>query len=192
MVALIVFALVACVAGTYALAFRPTVAKPEQTAVAAATPVQPRSSDTIELEQRHLELPVLGVDRSKLVPSFDQARSGHVHEAIDIHAPRGTPVVAVEDGTVAKLFDSKRGGLTIYQFDPSQRFAYYYAHLDRYADDLKEGRQVARGQVLGYVGSTGNANPTSPHLHFTIFRLGPERRWWEGVAIDPYPIFTAS
>ena len=103
-------------------------------------------------------------------------------------APTGTPVVAVEDGTVARLFTSKAGGLTVYQFDPSGTVAYYYAHLDRYAPGLDDGDVIRRGQVIGYVGSTGNANKDAPHLHFAIFRLGPERRWWEGEPIDPYPV----
>jgi len=110
------------------------------------------------------------------------------HEALDIAAPRGTPVRAVDDGRIAKLFRSVPGGITVYQFDPSARFAYYYAHLDRYADDLREGATVRAGDVIGYVGTTGNAPPDAPHLHFAIFRLGPERQWWRGTAINPYPV----
>jgi murein DD-endopeptidase MepM/ murein hydrolase activator NlpD len=100
-------------------------------------------------------------------------------------APAGTPVLAVEDGTVEKLFTSEAGGLTVYQFDPSRSVAYYYAHLQRYADGLADGVRVTRGQVIGYVGSTGNARADAPHLHFAIFVLGPEKRWWQGTAIDP-------
>ncbi len=192
MVGLIAAALLACGVGAYALASRTTAARPQTVSIAPVERPQPHASDIVELKRRRLELPVQGGDRSQLLPSFDQPRGSHVHEAIDILAPRGTPVIAVEDGTVAKLFASKQGGLTIYLFDPSERFAYYYAHLDRYAEHLDEGARVARSEVLGYVGSTGNADPASPHLHFTIFRLGPERQWWEGVAIDPYPIFTAA
>jgi murein DD-endopeptidase MepM/ murein hydrolase activator NlpD len=103
-------------------------------------------------------------------------------------APRRTPVRAVEDGTIAKLFTSKAGGLTIYQFEPSGTFCYYYAHLDAYADGLAEGQTVHRGALIGYVGSTGNASPDAPHLHFSIFRLTPERQWWKGEPIDPYPV----
>jgi peptidoglycan LD-endopeptidase LytH len=183
---------VAVVAGgwwTYGSAWREAPRAQSADAIVAAAPSQSQASVITELQARHLELPVQGVDRSQLVPSFDQQRGNHPHEAIDILAPRGTPVVAVEDGTIAKLFPSKPGGLTIYLFDASARFAYYYAHLDRYAEELTEGQRVARGQVLGYVGSTGNADPASPHLHFSIFRLGPERHWWEGEAIDPYPVF---
>ena len=106
-------------------------------------------------------------------------------------APRGTPVLAVDDGRIVKLFDSKPGGTTVYQFDPSEKFAYYYAHLDRYAAGLAEGQQVKRGDVIAYVGSSGNANPAAPHLHFSVFVLGAEKQWWKGTAIDPYPLLTA-
>jgi len=136
-----------------------------------------------------LLLPVQGITRADLHDTFTDARSeGRVHDAIDIMAAAGTPVLAVADGTVEKLFDSQRGGLTIYQFEPSGRYAYYYAHLQRYADGLAEKQAIRRGQVIGYVGSTGNASPEAPHLHFAIFRLGPERHWWEGEALNPYPV----
>jgi len=142
-----------------------------------------------DLRQRNLVLPVQGIRPEQLQNTFDDSRgSGRVHEAIDIMAPRNTPVLAVEDGKVAKLFTSKQGGLTIYQFDPSETYAYYYAHLERYADGLKEGMMLRRGQVVGYVGSSGNANPEGPHLHFAIFRLTPEKRWWEGAPVNPFPV----
>jgi murein DD-endopeptidase MepM/ murein hydrolase activator NlpD len=141
-----------------------------------------------ELQGRHLDMPVPGVRPDQLVASFAQARTGHTHEALDILSPRSTPVVAVEDGTIVKLFWSKPGGHTIYHFDPTRRFAYYYAHLDRYADGLKEGQTVKRGDTIGYVGSTGNADPATPHLHFGIVLLTPERQWWKGTAVDPYPV----
>ena len=102
-------------------------------------------------------------------------------------APRGTPVLAVDGGRIAKLFLSKPGGTTLYQFDATGRFAYYYAHLDSYAEGLAEGQAVRRGQLLGYVGSTGNASPDAPHLHFGIFRLDAQQRWWTGVPLNPYP-----
>jgi murein DD-endopeptidase MepM/ murein hydrolase activator NlpD len=136
-------------------------------------------------------VPVQGVTPAQLSPTFTDARSeGRVHEAIDIMAPTGTPVLAVADGHVEKLFDSRQGGLTIYQFEPGGRHAYYYAHLDRYAPGLAERQQVRQGQVIGYVGSSGNADPSAPHLHFAVFVLGPEKQWWKGTAIDPYPLFT--
>jgi murein DD-endopeptidase MepM/ murein hydrolase activator NlpD len=170
----------------------------EETARAATTSAASRPApdeddpDLSDLRKRALLLPVEGASRATLVPSFRQSRGTRVHEALDIIAPRGTRVLAVEAGTIAKLFTSRFGGLTVYQFDPSGRFAYYYAHLDGYAAGLAEGQTVARGQVLGYVGSTGNAAPDAPHLHFGVFRLGPERRWWQGEAIDPYSIFVSS
>lgn len=136
-----------------------------------------------------LLLPVLGVQPSELTDTFYQTRgSTRIHEALDIMAPRGREVVAVADGKLVKLFNSKQGGLTVYQFDPTERFAYYYAHLDRYAPGLVEGKLLKRGELIGYVGSTGNANPDAPHLHFAIFELGPEKRWWEGKPINPYPL----
>jgi murein DD-endopeptidase MepM/ murein hydrolase activator NlpD len=140
------------------------------------------------LAARGLLIPVAGVTRANLHDSFEERRGATRHEAIDITAPRGTPVVAAGDGRVVKLFKSVPGGLTVYQFDPDEKFAYYYAHLDRYAEGLAEGMLLKRGDPLGYVGSTGNASPASPHLHFAIFRLGPDRRWWTGAPINPYPL----
>jgi peptidoglycan LD-endopeptidase LytH len=116
--------------------------------------------------------------------------NGHRHEALDIMAARGTPVVAVDEGNVVKLFTSKQGGLTVYQFNATQSWCFYYAHLDRYAQGLKEGMLLRKGGILGYVGSSGNASPKAPHLHFTIFKLGPEKRWWQGTPIDPYLLLT--
>lgn len=139
-----------------------------------------------------LIVPVRGVTRAQLDNTYEDSRgSGRVHEAIDIMAARGTPVLAVADGTVEKLFTSDRGGLTIYQFEPSGRYAYYYAHLDHYADDLEEDDALKQGEVIGYVGSTGNASDDAPHLHFGIFELTPERQWWKGTAINPYPVLKA-
>ena len=143
-----------------------------------------------DLIARRLTIPVLGIKPKDLRPQFFDARVQHGHEAIDIMALRGQPVLAVEDGRIAKLFLSVPGGLTVYQFDPTETYAYYYAHLDRYADGLAEGRNVTRGEIIGYVGSTGNA--VQPHLHFAIFRLGPEKRWWKGEALDPFPAFVPS
>jgi peptidoglycan LD-endopeptidase LytH len=147
-------------------------------------------ADVVELRRRRLPIPVPGVAPSSLVPTFHQTRGGNrEHEALDILAPRGTPVVAVEESRVEKLFTSERGGLTVYLFDTSRTYCYYYAHLDRYADDLEEGDVVPRGHIVGYVGTTGNAPPETPHLHFAVFKLGPGKRWWEGTPIDPYAIW---
>jgi murein DD-endopeptidase MepM/ murein hydrolase activator NlpD len=143
-----------------------------------------------DLAQRGLLVPVQGIQAEKLQDTFDDARGGgeRVHQAMDIMAPEGTPVLAIEDGRIEKLFESKQGGLTIYQFDPSRTYAYYYAHLQRYADGLKEGQTVRKGQVIGYVGITGNANPEGPHLHFAIYRLTPEKQWWKGDPINPFSV----
>ena len=142
-----------------------------------------------ELRQRQLEMPVLDAVRRNLRDSFHEKRgSARQHEAIDIMTARNTPIVAVEDGTIARLFESKAGGNTVYQFDPTDRYVYYYAHLERYADSLQEGHHVQRGQVLGYAGTSGNASKDAPHLHFAIFRLTEKRQWWQGIPIDPYEV----
>lgn len=143
------------------------------------------------LAARALQFPVDGIRPETLRDTFDDGRPGHRHEALDIMAPRGTPVRAVDDGTLVKLFDSKPGGLTIYQFDPAGRLAYYYAHLDRYAEGLHEGMQLRRGDLIGYVGTTGNATE-APHLHFAVFLLGSDRRWWKGEALNPYSALRAA
>ena len=160
----------------------------------SATPASAALVATVLADQPRngaLLVPVLGVKARQLSDTFNETRgSTRRHEALDILAPRGTPVIAADDGRIVKLFKSVPGGLTIYQFDPSERLAYYYAHLEGYAIDVTEGRQVQRGEVIGYVGTTGNANPATPHLHFAIFELGPEKRWWKGTAINPYPLLT--
>jgi murein DD-endopeptidase MepM/ murein hydrolase activator NlpD len=133
-------------------------------------------------------LPFDSLTQSELHDSFNDIHHGHRHEAIDIMKPRGTPVLAVTDGTIQKLFNSVPGGLTIYEFDNSGTYCFYYAHLDHYAAGLQEHMAVSRGQVIGYVGTTGNAEANAPQLHFAINRLEPEKRWWKGEPIDPYPI----
>src|SRR6185369_13629137 len=137
-------------------------------ATTTAIPFQPFLSSLI--------IPVTGVKPGALLDTFSDARGeGRVHDAIDIMAAKGTPVIAADDGKVVKLFTSKQGGLTVYQFDPSTTYAYYYAHLDSYAPGVVEGKQLRRGDLVGYVGSSGNASPDAPHLHFAIFILGPEK-----------------
>ncbi len=136
--------------------------------------------------------PIQGVRDSELHDSFYEIHNGHRHEAIDISEPAGTPVHAVVDGRVQKLFFSKAGGNTIYEFDRGSVYCYYYAHLDRYVDGLHDGMPVSQGEVIGYVGSTGNASPASPHLHFAIYLLGPQKHWWQGTPIDPLPILERS
>jgi Membrane proteins related to metalloendopeptidases len=145
------------------------------------------------LPVRTLIIPVAGSPRSALHDMFNEQRgSGRRHEAIDIMAPRGTPVLAADDGTVKKLFTSVPGGLTVYQYDPDQRYCYYYAHLDSYASGLHEGQSLRRGDLVGYVGTTGNAPKDAPHLHFAIFLLDADRRWWKGTPINPYPVLMSS
>ena len=152
----------------------------------AATPPMPAMLEgVVSPASPALGMPVAGMDPRKLNSDFSQTRGDHAHEAIDIMAPRGTEVRAVAQGNVVKLFTSKPGGLTVYQFDDSRSWCYYYAHLDRYAAGLKEGMLLRKGDVLGYVGSTGDAAPAAPHLHFAVFLLGPEKHWWQGAAVDP-------
>jgi murein DD-endopeptidase MepM/ murein hydrolase activator NlpD len=167
-------------------------------ATAGAASAAPQNTsleaDLDRLRDRALLVPVAGVPASALVDTYLQRRDAgmRTHEALDIPAPIGTPVIAVENGRLAKLFTSRQGGLTIYQFDPAGEFAYYYAHLDRYAPDLTQGAVVRRGDVIGYVGSTGNASTASPHLHFGVYRLGPERAWWRGTPLNPYLLWSPS
>jgi peptidoglycan LD-endopeptidase LytH len=136
--------------------------------------------------------PIRGLAVKDLRDMFNEIHNGHPHEAIDILEPRGTPVRAVVPGTIRKLFLSKPGGNTIYEFDEMGVYCYYYAHLDRYADGLREGMPVESGDIIGFVGSTGNADANAPHLHFAVFELGPEKLWWKGKAIDPYPSLVAA
>lgn len=194
-IALLVLVLSALVVVCFAQFSRTHVAPPvpgkgsiATAAAAGITADNIASADEMQsLASRRLLIPVEGVDRSRLRDNFHEGRGSRRHDALDIMAARGTPVHAVDSGRVAKLFDSKAGGLTVYQFDRDEKYAYYYAHLDRYAQGLKEGALLARGDLVGYVGTTGNATPTAPHLHFTIFRLGPDRKWWKGTAVNPYP-----
>jgi murein DD-endopeptidase MepM/ murein hydrolase activator NlpD len=138
-----------------------------------------------------LVIPDAAIRPDQLVDTYTQSRgAGRLHDAIDIMAPAGTPVLAAVDGRVAKLFDSDAGGITLYQFDRDERHVYYYAHLQGYAPGIAEGRELRRGEVLGYVGSTGNASPDGPHLHFAIAVLGPDKRWHGGTPVNPYPLLS--
>ncbi|MEP6632776.1 MAG: M23 family metallopeptidase [Luteimonas sp.] len=165
---------------------------PTTVATLPGAPTSPTSSTMpAQVNISGLIVPVSGVASSQLTDTFGDVRDGaRQHQALDIMASAGTPVVAAADGAIEKLFESKLGGLTIYQFEPSGRYAYYYAHLQRYAPGLAEKQTVKQGDVIGYVGSTGNANPAAPHLHFAIFALGPERQWWKGTPINPYPLLS--
>jgi len=158
--------------------------------------VQPKNAPPVEIAQQvvvgpsGLALPVVGVKPSDLVDTFDAARSaGRRHDAIDIMAAEGTPVIAAADGTIEKLFFSRGGGgITIYERAADPKWQYYYAHLSAYAPGLAEGQQVKRGQVIAKVGHTGDASASGPHLHFAINQMAPGQRWWQGTPINPYPL----
>ncbi len=144
--------------------------------------------DVEYLRDRKLMVPVDGVSPDRVPDTFYAKRDGsRIHRATDIMAARGTPVIAADDGRVLKLRSNENGGITIYAVDPKGRFVYYYAHLDHYRDGLREGEPVEKGELLGYVGTTGNAPANAPHLHFQIMRLRATDRWWDGVPIDPLP-----
>jgi murein DD-endopeptidase MepM/ murein hydrolase activator NlpD len=136
-----------------------------------------------------LLVPVAGVRPEQLRDTFQEARSeGRVHDAIDIPAARGTPVLAAADGRIIKFFNSEKGGITIYQLSADERLVYYYAHLERYADGLTEGHYARRGEVIAYVGDTGNAGPGNYHLHFSVATITDPKRYWTGININPYPM----
>ena len=172
----------------------PPIPTPSRPAPAAESTLPRIGADPVaDLRSRGLTIPVRGVATGDLQASFaDKRGSSRVHEAIDILAPRHTPVVAVEDGTIARLFASQAGGTTIYHFDPTSTYVYYYAHLQRYAPGLQEGARIKRGDVIGYVGTTGNAPEETPHLHFAIFRMTDKKQWWDGTPIDPFGILGGS
>jgi murein DD-endopeptidase MepM/ murein hydrolase activator NlpD len=143
----------------------------------------------VQVAPSGLALPVVGIKQDQLVDTYDAARgSGRRHDAIDIMAPEGTPVIAAADGKIEKLFNSARGGITIYERAADPQWVYYYAHLSAYAPGLAEGQDVKRGQVIGRVGHTGDASANGPHLHFAVNRMAPGERWWNGTAINPYPL----
>ena len=148
-------------------------------------------AEGVEVGPAGIAVPVAGVKAAQLSDTFTQARAGgaRAHDAIDIMAPRGTPVMAAASGRVEKLFNSQGGGgLSVYIRSPDGRWVYYYAHLDRYAPGLREGQGVNRGTAIGTVGSTGNASPDGPHLHFAIHRMARGEKWHQGSAINPYPL----
>jgi murein DD-endopeptidase MepM/ murein hydrolase activator NlpD len=156
-----------------------------------AAPLPRASAQAPVIAPSGLAIPVAGVRAIQLSDTYAQARAGgaRVHDAIDIMAPRGTPVVAAADGTVEKLFFSRGGGgITAYVRSADRQWSYYYAHLDAYAAGLAEGQRIRRGDPVGTVGSTGNADPADPHLHFAVNRMGPADRWWQGTPINPYPL----
>lgn len=167
----------------------PAPADAETTATASPPAILITEADTTALKLKNLLLPVEGVTPNQLRDSFFDGRSeGRQHQALDIMAAGGTPVVAVADGKVARLFQSQKGGITLYQLDSSGLYYYYYAHLQRYADGVVEGKELKRGDVLGYVGDTGNAGPGNYHLHFAITKPSAPGHWSGGAPINPYPL----
>ena len=168
------------------------VVPPESPLPASAPASSPAAN--LWLGPTGVAIPVAGVKPDQLLDTFTQARGGgRVHDAIDIMAPAGTPVIAAAPGTVEKLFFSQGGGgITAYVRSPDGRWTYYYAHLQDYAPSLKEGEEIKRGDPIGRVGSTGDANPAAPHLHFAINRMAPGERWWQGTPINPYPLLAGN
>ncbi len=200
------FILAACLASTACVqTLAPTVVSGPMPAPAASVasapgpasePVAP-SSDRVALSAvgvlatHDLVIPVAGADPDHMQDSFDAGRDGgREHHAIDILAPRGTPVLAADDGHILRLSSNTLGGLTIYTVDPTGGFVYYYAHLDGYRDGLHAGDRVAKGDTIGYVGTTGNAPKNLPHLHFQILRMPADGKYWNGEPIDPYPLLS--
>ena len=166
-------------------ASRPRV--PLATAVRTGGP----KSDVEYLRSRELLVPVAGVRADRIPDTFSAPRGrdgSRRHEAVDIMAPRGTPVLSADDGQVLKLRQNSAGGTTIYAVDPGERIIYYYAHLDRYREPIHEGMKLAKGDTIGFVGTTGNAPKNIPHLHFQVMRMPADRRWWGGEPIDPLPL----
>ena len=151
--------------------------------------VQQSAQAVKELRSKKLGLPIEGFNIASMKGSFYETHGGVMHGAADMLAPRNTPVHAVENGTIAKLFNSKLGGLTIYEADPSGRFVYYYAHLEKYADNIHDGDAVKKGEVIGYVGTSGNAPPNTPHLHFSVGVGNALKKWWVTSSVDPYEVF---
>jgi peptidoglycan LD-endopeptidase LytH len=144
------------------------------------------------LAAKSLIIPVEGVDPSRVRDSYTAARGGRTHDAVDIMAPRGTAVIAADAGTIIRLRNNDAGGITIYQLDPDERFVYYYAHLDRYQDGLAEGMKIRQGDILGFVGTTGNAPKDAPHLHFQVMLYRGRGQYWGGEPINPHPFFSRS
>jgi murein DD-endopeptidase MepM/ murein hydrolase activator NlpD len=162
------------------------------TLVAAAAPndsnaIRPTPDELAQLASE-LVIPVVGVEPKDLLDTFDEARGSRRHNALDIPAPRGTPVVSATAGKVLRVFSSQAGGLMVYASDPTDRFVLVYAHLDRYANGLADGMPLQRGDTIGFVGTTGNAPPNVPHLHFGIARTFNVGRWWTGMPVDPRPL----
>jgi len=158
----------------------------------AAKPIaeMPIPADFPELEP--IGYPLAEVKPGELHSEFNDHRRGHRHHAIDLMRPRGTPVLAVTDGTIRKLYRSKTGGISVYLFDKSEKYVFFYAHLNSYKDGLREGQEVHKGDLIAYVGHTGNAPRNAPHLHFAVALTGPQLKWSGGIALDPCPMLVVA
>ena len=177
----------------------PVVAAPEpatRPVVLAGAPTKPGRNAVSEEEAvdylmaRGMEIPVAGRTVKDLEDTFDAGRDGgRTHRALDILAPRGTPVLAADSGRILRISENHLGGNTVYTTDPQERIVYYYAHLDAYQPGLVQGMTIARGDTLGFVGTTGNAPKDTPHLHFQVMRMPADGKYWDGEAINPYPLF---
>jgi murein DD-endopeptidase MepM/ murein hydrolase activator NlpD len=176
-------------APTEAVIAAPPAPQPTAARIGPAPAATPVATTGVDAPRTRRRVPIDGMDIESFKGGFAERRGSRPHDAVDMLSPRNTPVHAVEDGTIAKLFVSKAGGNTIYQFDPSGTLCYYYAHLERYADGLHDGQHVSQGDVIGFVGTSGNAPPNTPHLHFAVFELDADRKWWHGRALDPYQVF---
>jgi len=152
---------------------------------------EPENGQNLPAPPQQLMIPVAGIKREQLTDTFSDARSnGRTHDAIDIIAPAGTPVLAAADGQIVKFHDSGAGGITIYQLSSDKRYVFYYAHLQSRAENIQENDQVTKGTTIGYVGDTGNAGPGNYHLHFAIAAIDDPKNFWHGTYINPYPILT--
>ena len=192
---LVIVSIVSILSSYRAAPLLPAVDLPPSDPIAIGTPLPPTESSTPTPEpanfvgRMNLIIPVAGVRPEQLLDTYADARSeGRTHDAIDIIAPAETPVLAAADGKILKLFQSDRGGTTIYQLSTSQEMVFYYAHLSHYADGLTEGSLVKQGEVIAYVGDTGNAGAGNYHLHFSIALVSDPKRYWEGTNINPYPL----
>ena len=166
---------------------------PEPAPKPLPTPTVETPSTASFVGQVELIIPVAGVRPDQLLDTFDDARTeGRMHDAIDIMAPAGTPVLAATGGKILKLFQSERGGITIYQSSTDEKTVYYYAHLQSYAAGLAEGNTVRQGDVIAYVGDSGNAGVGNYHLHFSIAAVSDPKRYWEGTNINPYPLLRST
>jgi murein DD-endopeptidase MepM/ murein hydrolase activator NlpD len=166
---------------------RPAVAPAPAVLSAAPAPTSAPAGDAGYLASRRILLPVAGANMAKVEDTFEDGRDGdRTHHAIDILAPRGTPILSADDGKILRMSSNALGGITMYTTDPENRLVYYYAHLDHYNDAMSPGRSIVKGDTLGFVGTTGNAPKDTPHLHFQVMRWPADGKYWNGEPIDPY------